>query len=154
MGKAGIVALACALAALALGCGDSGGTGAPATEAAKPDEPGAAKATAKKQPPAEITTGELPKYYPSDLPPFPDSKPTHSMLVGGSGLIMFTSTAPIADVLAHYRDQLPEQGWTVDEVSESARRSRVVAHKEARKATIVISGRAGVTEIGVSLSGG
>lgn len=148
------MALGCALAALALGCGDSGDeTPAAGTQAAQPAAPDASTKRAEKlaAQPAEITKGELPKFYPSDLPPFPDSKPTTSMLVGGDGLIVFSTSAPTADVLAHFREQLPAQGWTLDQATEKP--PRIAAHKEGRKATISVSRSGDMTEIGVALSG-
>jgi hypothetical protein len=145
MTKAGIVALGCALAALALGCGDKGDETPMAQPAAS------ASPEAPDSPPAEITKDELPKFHPSDLPVFPDAKPATSMMVGGAGLIVMTSTAPAADVLAYYREQLPSQGWTVDEVTDDP--ARIAAHKEGRQATISITGSGGTTEIGISLAG-
>jgi hypothetical protein len=150
------MALGCALAALALGCGDSGDeTPAAGTQAAQPAAPDASKKATRAEKlaaqPAEITKGELPKFYPSDLPLFPDSKPTTSMMVGGAGLIVLTTSAPVADVLAHYREQLPAQGWTLDKVSEKP--PRIAAHKEGRKATVSLSRSGETTEIGVALSG-
>jgi hypothetical protein len=150
MKRACIAGLLAALTALALAAcgGDDKSTGTTT-------EPGATGSTTvpggSGDMPAEIAQGELPKDYPSDLPLYPGSKPTTAMMVGGSGLIILSSQASVADVLAHFREQLPAQGWTVDEVSESP--GRVAAHKGSRSATISISEAEGGTEIGVALEG-
>jgi hypothetical protein len=154
MGKAGIVALGCALALLALGCGDRSepkGDAAPEAAASAEGKPGA-KVRKRTPPPAEIARGELPKFFPSDVPQFPGSTPKTSMMVGERAFSVFTTSAPIADVLAHYREQLPANGWTVDKASEKP--PRILAHKEGRKVTLSVSRKATETEIGISFSGG
>ena len=152
MKRACIAGLLAALTALALAAcgGDDKSTGTTTTET--PGEPSSTTVPGNAgDMPAEIAQGELPKDYPSDLPLYPGSKPTTAMMVGGSGLIILSSQASVADVLAHFREQLPAQGWTVDEVSESP--GRVAAHKGGRSATISISEAEGGTEIGVALEG-
>lgn len=161
MSKTFTAGLLAALTALALGCGgsDEGGEATPgATPAATgeaPETPTAGTTTIQGEyasEAAEIARGQLPQDYPSDLPVYPGAQPTTSMMVGGSGLIVLSSNAPVADVLAHYREALPSQGWTVDSVSEKP--GRLSAHKESRSATISISEGKNGTEIGVALKGG
>jgi len=154
MKKGCFAALLIALTALALACGKSEDKKASAIPA--PSGTAATGPSDETIPggpgelPAEIAQGELPKDFPSDLPIYPGAKPTTAMMVGGSGLVVLNSPASIADVLAHYREELPKQGWTVDEVSESP--GRVAAHKGKRTATISISqGEGGQTEIGLAL---
>lgn len=153
MKKACFAGLLSALTALALACGGSDENKGGATSGATGTEPSDTTVQgASGDMPAEIAQGEMPKDYPSDLPIYPGATPTTAMMVGGSGLIILSSQASIADVLAHFREQLPVQGWTVDEVSESP--GRVAAHKGGRTATISISqGESGNTEIGVALEG-
>ena len=99
-----------------------------------------------------LTRPELPKEYPSDLPMYPGSTPTTSLMAGGSGLVVLSSTAQPADVLSHYRTELPNQGWTLDEVTEDP--ASIRAHKGGRTARISISsGDDGSTEIGVAIEG-
>jgi hypothetical protein len=109
------------------------------------------------QPNAQITQGSLPAGFPTDMPMYPDAKPKTSMMVSGEGLVVLASPAQTADVLAHYREQLPAQGWTVDSVKEVAGGSKATlkAHKDMRSATISISaGQGGSgTEIGIALKG-
>jgi hypothetical protein len=147
MRKACSAGLLVLLAALALGCG--GGDEPAATTT--PGAAGTAAGSAGEDIPAEIAEGELPKGYPSDVPIFPGSKPVTAMIVGSSGLVILNSQATVAEVLAHFREQLPANGWTVDEATESP--ARVAAHKGTRSATISISEADGGTEIGVALEG-
>lgn len=175
MKKASIVGL---LAALALGCGSSDEqttaatqptpTGSP-TSPTSPDQPSADRPKWKPkseevyqekkaaQNPAQITRGELPDGFPSDLPIYPDAKPKTSMMVGGSGLVVLDSSAPMGDVLSHYREELVSQGWTVDSVNEAANgtKASLKAHKDARSATISINqGKDGAgSEIGIAVKG-
>ena len=157
MRKACIVGLLGALA-LALACGSSeektAATTPSATPAATPsgpppnsDLPKEGRSAERKaerqaaQTPAQITQGKLPGDFPPDVPVFPNSSPKTSMMVGSSGLIVLTANAPLADVLAHYREQLPSQGWTVDSVTEGSggNKASLKAHKDARNATISIT---------------
>ena len=169
MNKSVIVGLGYAGVLLVVSCGDCGKPSAPAPGATEtpaaaapnatpavpgePDAPSKGKTKAEKlaESPAEITKDVLPKFYPADLPTYPDAKPGNSIMVGGAGLVVFSVNASSADVLAHYRDQLPAQGWTIDQVSEKP--PRIAASKAGRKATISISTRGDHTEIGVALSG-
>lgn len=168
MRKACIVGLLGALVALALACGSSeeekaAATPSPAGSQATPEvlnerhTPEKKAARLAAQTPAQIKQGELPESFPSDIPVYPDSQPKTSMMVGGSGLFLLTSTAPVADVLAHYREQLASQGWTVDGVTEGAggTKASVKAHKDTRQATVSITqAKDGAgTEIGIALKG-
>jgi hypothetical protein len=157
MSRARVVLLGAALA-LALACGDKEEAAAPAATAPSPAatpgaQPEAAAPTPSEDPgiPAEVVQGDLPKDFPEDLPVYPGASPTTSLMAGGSGLIVLNTNAPVAAVLSHFRDQLPAQGWTVDEVGEDP--PRVVAHKGSRSATISISEGAEGTEIGIALEG-
>jgi len=108
------------------------------------------------QPAAQITQGSLPQGFPTDMPMFPDAQPKTSMMVQGEGLTVLDSPSQMPDVLAHYREQLPAQGWTVDSVKEVAGGSKAVlkAHKDMRSATISINqAPGGGTEIGIGLKG-
>jgi hypothetical protein len=150
MSKPRVLGLLCAALALALAlaCGDKTETNTPTTPGA---EGAAATPPEDAGVPAEMVKGELPKDYPSDLPIFPGATPTTSLMAGGSGLIVLGTTAPVADVLAHYREQLPAQGWTVDEVGEDP--GRISTHKGGRTATISISEGSEGTEIGIAIEG-
>jgi hypothetical protein len=166
MKKTGILVLGLtgAVAVFQLGCGRCGGeSGKPASQAAAPPPAAAVQPAAPHEEDvqtqtdqgepekAEIAEGQLPKDYPSDLPIYPGAKPTTSMLVGGSGLVVLNSDASVADILAHYREDLPAKGWTVDNVSESP--ARIEAHKGTRTASISISQSGSGTEIGLALTG-
>ena len=109
------------------------------------------------QPAAQITQGSLPANFPTDMPMYPDAQPKTSMMVQGEGLVVLDSSAQATDVLAHYREQLPAQGWIVDSVKEAAGGSKatVKAHKDMRSATISINQAQGGsgTEIGIALKG-
>jgi hypothetical protein len=109
------------------------------------------------QPNAQITEGSLPAGFPTDLPLYPDAKPKTSMMVQGEGLVVLDSPAQMADVLAHFREQLPAQGWTVDSVKEASggTKATVKAHKDMRSATISVNQSQGGsgTEIGIALKG-
>ena len=150
---------------VALGCGSSEEeAAAPAATAApvkigdtpkNPEVVAAKRAAANAG--AQIKQGELPEGFPTDLPVFPDSQPKTSMMVGSSGLVVLSSPASIADVVAHYREELPSQGWTVDAVTESASgtKATIRAHKDSRQTTVSINQAQGGsgTEIGISLKG-
>ena len=153
---------------VALGCGSSDEPTA-ATPTETPTPAAGADAPKKRSPEviaakraeaggdAQITRGELPEGFPSDVPMFPDAQPKTSMMVGSSGLVVLTSNAALSDVLTHFREQLPSQGWTVDSVSEAAggTKATVKAHKDARSATVSLNQAKGGTgtEIGISLKG-
>jgi hypothetical protein len=153
---------------VALGCGSSDEETA-ATPTATPTPAEGADAPKKRSPEviaakraeqagnAQIAQGSLPDGFPTDLPMFPDAQPKTSMMVGNSGLVVLTSNASLSDVLTHFREQLPSQGWTVDSVSEAAggTKATVKAHKDARTATVSLNQAKGGTgtEIGISLKG-
>jgi hypothetical protein len=154
------VGLLCAGLLLALACGgkeeetkapDAAATTPSATPAAQPSEGAAATPQEDSGIPAEVVNGDLPKDYPKDLPVYPGSAPTTSLMAGGSGLIVLNTNAPAAAVLSHYRDELPNQGWTVDEVGEDP--PRITAHKDSRNATISITESSEGTEIGIAIEG-
>ena len=149
--KARVLGLLCAALALAIACGDNMESNTPT--AGTPAAEGTPEATppADAGMPAELVKGELPKDFPSDLPVFPGATPTTSLMAGGSGLIVLSATAPAADVLSHYREQLPAQGWTVDDVGEDP--GRISAHKGGRSATISITEGTEGTEIGIAIEG-
>ena len=61
------------------------------------------------------------------------------------------SAAP-ADVYEFYREQLSQNGWSID--SGAADQNQIKASKGARTASIRINRAGGATEIGVVLQGG
>jgi hypothetical protein len=78
------------------------------------------------------------------------------MMVGGSGLVVLRSPAPVEAVVAHYREQLPSQGWTVDSVSESSggTKATIRAHRtHAPRPSASIRARRHRHEISISLKG-
>ncbi|HVN39494.1 MAG TPA: hypothetical protein VMW19_15125 [Myxococcota bacterium] len=108
----------------------------------------------ERQAGVEVKQGQFPASFPEYLR-YPDAQPKTSMLVNGSGLVMLTSDKPIADVLSHYREQLPSEGWIVDSVKESkdGGRASLRAHKQSENTTISISpGQGGGTDIAIALN--
>ena len=185
MKKLLVLALLAGLASLSSACGGCEETKSAATKPATPASPSAAAPAPaaampaapspdhskwhpkseevfeqKKaaQPNAEITQGSLPANFPTDLPLYPDAKPKSSMMVRGEGLVVLDTPGPIGDVLAHFRDQLPAQGWTVDAVNEAQGGAKVSvhAHKGLRSTTISVdqAKNGSGTEIGVAIKGG
>jgi len=172
MKRAFILGLLGASAALVLCCGRLGcgkseektTAAAPATQAApgaqkQPWQPKSEEVFEQKkaaQPHAQILQGKLPEGFPSDFPLYPDAKTKSSIMVRDKALVVLSSAAPMADVLALYREQLPSQGWTVDAVNEIHRGAQVSvkAHKGLRNVTVNLGPdkAGGGTEIGVAIS--
>jgi hypothetical protein len=97
--------------------------------------------------------GNLPSNFPSDVPTYPGARSTQSMAVGdGPALVVFSTSAAPADVYEFYREQLSQNGWSID--SGAADQNQIKASKGARTASIRIDRAGGATEIGVVLQGG
>ena len=100
-----------------------------------------------------VAPGDLPSNFPSDVPTYPGARSTQSMAVGdGPALVVFSTSAAPADVYEFYREQLSQNGWSID--SGAADQNQIKASKGARTASIRINRAGGATEIGVVLQGG
>lgn len=100
----------------------------------------------------ELGSGTLPPGYPADLPAFPGAATKTSMMIpGGTGLVVFSASEPVEDVLAFFSEQLPVSGWSVDSTSEDGK--RIHASKDTRNVTVVVDQVTDHTEISVVLGG-
>lgn len=107
-----------------------------------------------KETTAELSSGELPKGYPADLPSPPQSTPAQSLLIPGhGGLVTFVSKASRQDVIDHFKKSLPEQGWTIDSTTEHASQTLIKASKGARHANVSIEESSKGVEVGIALAG-
>ena len=101
---------------------------------------------------AELGSGALPPGYPADLPTFPGAATKTSMMIpGGTGLVVFSASEPVEDVLAFFSEQLPVSGWSVDSTSEDGK--RIHASKDTRNVTVLVDQVTDHTEISVVLGG-
>jgi hypothetical protein len=130
-----LAAAAITLAAVAFACGreESKPTAAPTPEpeAAQPAAP--VPAPAAPTPAAEIpapatpapqgeavaTDGVIPEGYPSDIPVYPGAEPGPAMSTPGLGVFAtFESDDTVEAILAHYRTELANSGWAVQDTPD------------------------------------
>ncbi len=159
LGKAVSGVASVALLALAIGCG--GGE----EEAAQTTTPEPAVAPVQleqgeREVPmaggevATVTAGELPKGLPSDLPVPPNSEPKHSLFIPGQdGLATFTSQTSRADLVTYFKQEFPNQGWSVDNTTPGSDRVTITATKGGRTANVMIKTGASGSEIAIRLQG-
>ena len=148
-----------ALLALAIGCGggeEEGAQTASPAPAAAPVEMEAGEYEVQMQggKVAKITSGARPDSLPADVPVPPDSEPKHALFIPGQdGLATFTSETPRADLVTYFKQEFPNQGWSIDSTSPGSDRVTITATKGGRTANVMITTSASGSEIAIRLQG-
>lgn len=175
MWKVGVLAFAMLAIALApLGCGSdeqAAEKAAPAkmpeknAQAAKPKTREAGEireaargekqqATARKyrREPA-VESAELPENFPKDVPVFPESSPTASLVSGDDDMVVsFKTDAKPKEVTRFYRKALGRNGWKEAASAEEGLQSVLSMEKDGRTATILLMVGPGETHITVTIA--
>ncbi len=141
-GRVPTALLAFALVVGIAGCGQ---------EAERSPEPGASTSTPTEAPAGpQAAAGAPVTELPRDFPRYPGSQVDR---IGGRGstlsAVFRTNDAP-GDVISHYLNVLPTEGWSVQESSVGGDRT-VMGEKEGRFLTIMASAEGDATKIGVLL---
>ena len=173
---------ALAIAALAmmlspLGCGGDDGDTTPAATgkapvrkappraqpgtAAEPEEV-AAEEPQKKPPreninerryrrPDEIS--ELPDNFPTDVPVYPESSPTASLVSGEQDFVVSFETADSpSDVLQYYKTGLGNNGWRIESEADLGAQSALVTTKDQRTTTVLVMAGPSETHITITIA--
>lgn len=175
-----IAVLALALAPLACGGGDDSsgkgraakardGKGAAVTakagkpgKAAKPGKPGKARKARKNAPGDKRVqlkqgglelTDQLPENFPDDVPLYPKSSATASLLSGGDEMVVsFSTDDSPADVFSYYKTALGNRGWSVESEAQMDLHSVLITTKDQRTATVLTMAGPTGTQITVTIA--
>ncbi len=143
--------ISCAMvgvAVLAVGCNRDSGAPLPAPSAAAETQEPAPAAEAPTPAPAreagEATfsgDAEPPANLAQDVPLYVPALPVSSMTSAGHGTIVNLRSDDAAErISAWYGSELPARGWELDKQSGAAGSYLIIAHKDGRKATVLITG--------------
>jgi hypothetical protein len=147
------IAVAVAAAALLLACGGSDESTSLDTPEATSDT-GVGEASSAGARSGEPGATELSADFPSDVPIYSPSI-TKEMLAGvGKHATSFTTEASSQEVAAFYRQQLPDNGWKLEEEAEFGDHVMLRGLKQARKVSVFIMTREGLTTVAVTVSRG
>lgn len=144
---------AVALALLASGCNrESNATPAAtlAAAAAPAPDPGAAEPSPAVSPVAasDANAAAAPTPLAADVPIYGAAPPVSSMASAELGTVVNLRSDDAAEqVAAWYGAELPARGWELEKQSGAAGSYLLIAHKERRKATVLITGGAQGTQI-------
>lgn len=110
--------------------------------ASSPGDKAIAKLRAAKPPPQVV---RLPENFPDDVPIYPKSTPTASLVNrGGDAVVSLSTTGRPSEVLAYYKSALGDNGWQVESEIADDLQSALVTKKDLRTATVlVLAGPAG-----------
>ena len=143
---------AAAAGVVALGCGGDDSTASRAATA--PTESSPAKGYADpadiKMPPIAsneprssedqlATKIELPAFYPSDAPVYPNTPPSKAFIKGKIVNLMFGTKDAANQVLDFMKSELPRLGWKNAVVEKFSNVSTMSATKPGRKLTILVT---------------
>ena len=144
-----------ALFFLALGCGgdDKPASSAPAASAPAEQEGGATGSAAPSEivmpllPSSErqsLSEGlavkvEMPEFYPSDGPIYPDTPPSKYFVKGDAIHLMFGTPDSAAEVLDFMNQELPRLGWNNADTQRHKASISMQATKPGRKLSVLMS---------------
>ena len=129
----------------------AGTAGKPAARMPEKPSPGAAMAERRHPRPEEIQ--ELPDNFPDDVPVYPASSPTASLVSGESDFVVsFNTDAKPADVLSFYKTSLGQSGWLVESEADLGTQSALVTKKDHRTTTILVMAGPSATYITVTIA--
>lgn len=142
--------ISCAMvgvAVLAAGCNRESNEPVPAaaeTPEAAPAAPAPAPAPAPAREAGEAAfsgDAELPANLAQDVPIYAPARPVSSMTSAGHGTIVNLRSDDAAErISAWYGSELPARGWELEKQSGAAGSHLVTAHKNGRKASVLITG--------------
>lgn len=81
----------------------------------------------------------LPDDFPKDMPVMKDAVVTMVVAAGDNRMIMLSSGAPVADVLAFYQENLKTQGWKIDASQTSPESANIFVSKAGGQAHVAIA---------------
>jgi hypothetical protein len=82
---------------------------------------------------------EVPDFYPSDGPIYPDTKPSKSFVTGNKINLMFGTEDSTEKVLDFMNKELPSLGWNNADVQRMGPAISIVATKPGRELTVLLS---------------
>ena len=80
----------------------------------------------------------LPDKFPKDVPIYKGAVVKVSTTQGKAMMIQMEVSAPAADVLKFYQDQLKEQGWEIESTMNTGETSILSAKKAGRQCTAMV----------------
>ena len=96
-----------------------------------------------------VTEGVIPEGYPSDIPVYPGADPGPAMAMPGGVFVTFESDDTVEAILAHYRAELANNGWTVQDSPDG---TGVDGTKDGRSVQVrARTAESGRSEIAVSV---
>jgi hypothetical protein len=124
----------------------------PATEAPQRKPRGDDKMAQRRHPrPNEIS--ELPDNFPSDVPVYPESVPTASLVSGEQDFVVsFATSDRPPDVLRYYKKNLGNEGWRIESEADLGTQSALVTTKDQRTTTILVMEGPSETHITVTIA--
>jgi len=167
MSKGCVLAIAVLAAGLvSVGCGGDedapaeGTTSTTARKAPKADRPSSARgdrieeaAASVPRVPRAAPINELPENFPDDVPVFPGSAPTASLVSRGKDMVVsFNTSAKTKEVFSFYQESLGKQGWSVESRTEEPLHSALVTKKDQRTATLLVMAGPAGTHITVTIA--
>ena len=96
---------------------------------------------------------EVPNDFPSDIPLYPESTPMATLDAGdhGSILALQTSVEP-EEVFEFYRNELPNQGWAIENEAAFGDQYVLGVTKGERSANVTIAVGGGTTRVAIALT--
>jgi len=96
---------------------------------------------------------EIPDYFPTDVPIFPNAAPMAAMKAEGHGsFVSFSSTESQEAIYDYYLEQLPTQGWLVDSENSFRGQLSITSTKDIRKVVVTIAGTEGDARVSVVIT--
>lgn len=136
----------------------------PVPATAEPEEPLAMVPAPPEPAPAPVAApdaffsgpDQAPAGLPDDLPLYTGAVPISSMSSPSRGTIVNLRSIDASEpIFTWYRDELPRRGWLLDKQSGAGGQHLVTAHKDGRKATVLLRpGGEGGTQILLTVAPG
>jgi hypothetical protein len=118
-----------------------------------PEKPSPGAAMAERRHPRAEEIAELPDNFPDDVPVYPKSSPTASLVSGERDLVVsFNTDAEPADVLRFYKTGLGQSGWLIESEADMGTQSALVTRKDHRTTTILVMAGPSMTYITVTIA--
>lgn len=147
------IALAVATAALLLACGGSDESTSIDTRKDTSDT-GISEASSAGTRSVELGTTKPSADFPSDVPIYSPSTLREMLAGAGKHATSFATEASSQEVATFYRQQLPNNGWKLEEEGEFGDHVMLRGLKQERKVSVFIMTREGITTVAVTVSRG